>query len=82
MKENGIILGQLLSILVNLFDPGVVYIGGMIAPIFEKICPIAKKEVEKRMIDKERGIDILCDNSGDKIIIAGAAEMVFDRWMP
>ncbi len=81
-RDNGIILGRLLSILVNLFDPGIIYIGGIVAEIFEKIEPYILEEIRNRIVvNGKREINIKPDTSKYTIAV-GAAEMVYDKWKP
>jgi len=83
ISENGIIMGRLISILINLFDPNVVYIGGEISLLFEELLPIIKPEVDKRLVvNKNSNIEIKVDHKSNHTILLGAAEMVFDKWNP
>lgn len=83
VKENAVIMGRLISILINLFDPCVVYIGGAASAVFDELYPIIKPEVDKRLVvNRNRDIEIKVDKESDYTIITGAAEMVFERWMP
>ncbi|AEE97901.1 ROK family transcriptional regulator [Mahella australiensis] len=83
IQENGIILGQLVSILVNLFDPALIYMGGVIAPIYDKLYPFIIDEVKKRLlIPNDREIMIECDENSDYTIFKGSVERLLNMWDP
>ena len=83
LEENIRIMGGLLSILNNMFNPAVIYIGGETSAFFagaiERLC----QAVETRAIAKERTMpQILVDENCGKTVLSGAAEMVLTRWVP
>jgi predicted NBD/HSP70 family sugar kinase len=82
IRENGVILGRLLSILVNIFDPGIIYVGGMIVSIFDDLCSFMKPEIDNRMVVKHRTVEVKADEKWSQAIMEGIGEMVFAKWMP
>ncbi|MBM7581588.1 putative NBD/HSP70 family sugar kinase [Caldicoprobacter guelmensis] len=83
INENGTILGELVSILVNMFDPSVVYIGGVITPIFDKLLPFVQAEVEKRLVVRGSEVPpIKCDYESDYSMFKGSCEILVEKWNP
>ena len=83
LEENVRIMGSLLSILNNMFNPSVIYIGGETSKFFPKHSEALYHAVEMRAIAKERTMpQILMDADCGKTVLRGAAEMVLTRWVP
>lgn len=83
LEENVRIMGSLLSILNNMFNPSVIYIGGETSKFFPKYSEALYHAVEMRAIAKERTMpQILVDADCGKTVLRGAAEMVLTRWVP
>jgi predicted NBD/HSP70 family sugar kinase len=49
VEENGRLFGKLISILSNIFDPKIVYLGGITERIFEQLYPHMIEETRKRI---------------------------------
>ena len=83
LQENGKLIGLLLSILSNIFDPSAVYIGGFIGRLFPYLFPYIMDEMTGRLTIKGYfSIPVFyCDNS-DGLIIEGGVETVFRAWQP
>lgn len=77
LDENGKILGELVSILTNLFDPVSIYIGGEIAMLAKDLAPFIKKEVSKRRIGPNRDMPLICFDTSSDTIASGCVEQVF-----
>jgi predicted NBD/HSP70 family sugar kinase len=83
VAENGKLLGILVSVLANIFDPDEVYIGGFPEAIFPALYPYIIEETRSRMQTKEYFVPQIL-NSADygKLIIMGCGELVFKQWSP
>lgn len=83
MAENGRILGKLLSILINLFDPQVIYIGGITEKIFDFLYPHIVDEVSKRVILYNfHEIPIVNSMNYKELIFKGSGELIINSWRP
>jgi len=83
VEENGFILGELVSILVNMFDPNIVYVGGVITPIFDKLLPFIQTEVRKRLVVRGSELpSIKCDYESDYSMSKGSCEIIIEKWNP
>lgn len=83
LEEKGGYIGSLLGVLVSLFDPAVVVIGGgcvelrsELAPIVEKklftLCPLACSE----------GLVVDWDDSSQTTLYQGMSQVVYENWNP
>lgn len=82
-RENGILIAKTVSMLVNLFDPEAVVIGGLPWPLYEKILPIVEEETRRRrVVFGAEEIRFYCDEHSQDTVIDGAAEMAFQHWQP
>jgi len=77
--ENAKIFGNLVSILVNLFDPEIVYIGGNVSVLFEKMKKTIEAEVKKRLISRSSIRAVLLQDDDKNTIVHGCAETIFKR---
>lgn len=83
LAENGRIFGKLISILINIFDPEVVYLGGITEAIFEHLYPHIDEEVRSRVIVPHlHKIPILKSVNYQRLIFKGCGELVFSKWKP
>ncbi|NLM75812.1 MAG: ROK family transcriptional regulator [Clostridiaceae bacterium] len=82
IEKNSIIFGQLVSILVNMFDLEYVFIGGDIAPLFDKMLPFIEREVDTRRIGRGRKMPKILPDIDNNTIIIGCAEQVFRNVLP
>ncbi len=83
VKENAEILGELFSILVNLYDPEVVFIGGIEKEMFDILTPYIKAEIKRRRVVRNAPeTDILLDEKSSERSVLGAAQVVYSRWRP
>ncbi len=79
LNENAKIMGQLISIVMNLFDPKVVCIGGDVAVLFERMKPIIKEEVLSRACYKKLGDSWLIKDDNNNTLISGCAEIIYNK---
>ena len=79
VHENAKILGKLTSLLVNLFDPEIVCIGGSVSVLFERMKPIIEAEVTSRLIGRAESRALLLQDSDENTIIYGCAEIIYNR---
>jgi len=81
--RSGRLAGLLATILINLFDPNLFFIGGYISDLPASIEHYVNKEVEKRC-DKsiERGLNIVYEKKDSEQIFVGISDTVFDGWNP
>jgi len=77
VDENAKVFGKLLSILVNLFDPEIIYVGGNGAVLFERMRPLVEAEVASRLIARDHNPTILLQDNDKNTIIYGCAEIVY-----
>jgi len=82
-QKNGKLLGVLASVLINIFDPEALYIGGDIAAIFSYCESAFTKEINNRCplyVDKD--IKIICDSNSELTINIGINEEICRSWLP
>lgn len=78
----GRLLGELAAMLINLFDPDVFYIGGLVADLLPSI-NAAISEVERRcVLSTSRGLKIHFDPQSRGTINLGLGEAVYRNWNP
>jgi predicted NBD/HSP70 family sugar kinase len=83
VKENGNLLGILVSVLANIFDPDEVYVGGFPETIFHWLNPHVIEECRSRMQTKEVFVPKILNSAGyGDLIIMGCGELVFKQWNP
>ncbi len=74
-------LGVFISIMVNLFDPEVVYIGGIFGQFFDVTKESIYDELRKRVLPyKLPTLKIVGSNDSETLVVKGCAELVFDYW--
>ncbi|MDU0206352.1 ROK family protein [Paenibacillus sp. MAH-36] len=83
LGDKGRLLGKLISVITNLFDPDEVYVGGMVEPIFPFMYPYLLEEATSRVITKDFYFPAI-KSGGDyeETMHQGCAEMVFKFWSP
>ncbi len=83
LEENVRIMGALLSVLNNMFNPAVIYIGGETSSFFSEHMDALRRSVASRSIAGERTMPCIeLDDGCDRTALRGAAEMVLTRWVP
>jgi len=80
-EHNGILLGKLASVLVNLFDPSIFYIGGEIARIFNFMKkPFCEEFRSRILVMPGNELPIICDEYSDDTINVGISEELCNKW--
>jgi predicted NBD/HSP70 family sugar kinase len=83
IQENGILIGKLLAILINVFDPEAIYIGGLTAKLFDGLYPAIIEETRSRtIVSSLHEISVYCSADYEQLIYQGCGEMVFTHWKP
>jgi predicted NBD/HSP70 family sugar kinase len=83
IRENGILIGKLLSIMINIFDPDAIYIGGIIEQLYDDLYPYIIEETRSRIIVSSlRKVTVYCSPNYEQLIYQGCGEMVFSHWKP
>jgi len=81
VEHEGRLLGKVISILVNIFDPSIVYIGGIIDEIYEYIYACADAEAKKRtLMNDYRNVEIARTIDKNDLIFIGCNQLVFENW--
>ena len=82
-RENAQILASGVSIAVNLFDPEVVAIGGVPAPLLDVLSGVTYSVANMRRV-VQNGPSIRCvpDSDFKETLLYGIAEMAYARWCP
>ncbi|MBU3114746.1 ROK family protein [Clostridium lacusfryxellense] len=81
--ENGKLFGKLISILVNIFDPKIVYMGGITERIFGYLYPSMIEEVQSRCsLDKFHNFSVCNSKSYKNLIYQGCSELTIKQWVP
>ena len=81
IKENGRLIGRLISILVDIFDPEAFYIGGITEILFDRLYPHIRKEVKDRLVVAGMSdINIYNSVDYDGLLLKGCGELVFMSW--
>lgn len=83
LHENGRLLGQLLSMLVSLFEPQTLVIGGIVEDIFDKLYPDIVSEFQSRIVLNElKDIPVRKSSDYHELLLGGCGELVFSNWNP
>lgn len=77
-------LGTLLSILVNLFDPDIVCVGGRGFAEYDRLKPIARRVLEQYspLSVASKGLEITHDTDSLRAIEKGVTQVIYDKWNP
>lgn len=83
IEENGKLLGRLISILQNIFDTEVFYIGGLTAKLYDAMYGYMILEAKSRTLLRNID-DFTIKYSSDylRLTIIGCGELVFKNWNP
>lgn len=83
LKETGELMGKVLSVLIDLFDPQYVFVGGEITDIFEQVCPYAEKVIRKHcFMVRDRVLPLLCDKNSSVNMVLGLNYIMCQKWDP
>jgi predicted NBD/HSP70 family sugar kinase len=82
-EKTGSLAGKLSTILINLFDPDLFFIGGYVSDLPVKIKPYLINEINLRC-DKSiaRGLEIVCEERDSEQIFIGISNTVYNGWNP
>ena len=83
LRDRGEKLGELMAILVNLFDPTVLYVGGKALSEYEEMAPYALPILNRRAwLNMDRGLQIVHDTDSLKTIEQGIGQIIYENWHP
>lgn len=83
LQEKGQLMGKLLSVLIDLFDPQAVFVGGEISSIFEQIRPYAEEAIYNHcFMVRDRILPLQCDLHSDFSMILGLNYVMCEKWEP
>ena len=82
-QDRGNRLGKLLSLLINLFDPSSLYIGGPSMECYEHLKPYVLTQLDCRSsLNIERGLEICYDPDSVQTIETGICQLIYNNWLP
>lgn len=80
-EKNAVYLGNLASVLINIFDPEILYIGGDISSIYNVMEKNFEETIRKRCVLLARDkLRVVCDSSSENTINIGISESIYDKW--
>jgi predicted NBD/HSP70 family sugar kinase len=78
----GTLLGKVVSVLGNLFDPEIIFIGGDEEEALSNMLPYARLEAAKRILLKDsRNIQIQFAPNIHNLFFEGASELIIQKWL-
>ena len=85
-------IGKLFSVLIDIFNPQHIYIGGDIADIFERLRPSVERFIRSRCIQDQVNsrsflvrnniLPIICDKNSNEHMMLGLSYSMRRRWDP
>ena len=82
-RDRGGKLGELIALLINLFDPSAVYVGGPAMAHYEDLAPYFQKVLQLRSrVNMQRGVQIFHDPDSLQNIEVGINQTVYENWDP
>lgn len=83
LQDRGHKLGALLSILANLFDPSIIYLGGSALDNYDDMLPYVTSALwERSSMVLARGLTILHDTDSLQTIERGINQVIYEKWNP
>lgn len=83
LEEKSLYLGRLLSVMISIFDPAMVFLGGKGAGLFNIIEPSLIEIVKQRNpFAFNEGIQVRWDQDSTQTLYEGIAQVVYEHWMP
>lgn len=83
LREKGELIGKVLFVLIDLFNPQQVFIGGEIADIFEHIRPYTEEVIRKHcFMVRDRILPIQCDCQSSVNMVLGLNHVMCEKWEP
>lgn len=80
-KRNAVYLGNLASVLIDIFDPEILYVGGDISAIYHVMERDFLETIKKRclLLSGEK-LRIVCDHQSETTINIGISEFIYKKW--
>lgn len=76
-------LGELLGILINLFDPSILYVGGSAMSHFQELLPHILAYLEKACpMAMAQNLQIVYDNNSHQTVNEGITQTIYEKWNP
>lgn len=83
LKAKGELIGKVLFVLIDLFNPQQVFIGGEISDIFEQLRPYTEEMIRKHcFMVRDRILPIQCDYQSSISMILGLNHVMCEKWEP
>lgn len=83
VQDRGQKLGELLSILANLFDPSVIYVGGNALDGYDSLATHVIRVLRTRSsMLMERGLTVVHDTNSLHTIEQGINQIIYEKWDP
>ena len=83
LEEKGGSIGVLLGVLVSLFDPAMIVIGGSCVELQEELSPIVEKKLSSLCpLACSEGLVIRWDDSSRSTLYQGMSQVVYEGWNP
>jgi predicted NBD/HSP70 family sugar kinase len=81
VEENGRLLGKVISVLINIFDPEIIHIGGATEDIYDKLYPYILEEVTTRTtVQGSFHSEIIKSTDCNKLLFEGCGSLVLVNW--
>lgn len=82
-KEKGEILGSILSLLIHIFDPEEIYIGGKITLVYKKLLPYVIGFLDQHCPSRQdKAPRLICDAESSSTVYCGINQVIFNKWNP
>lgn len=83
LKVKGKLIGKVLFVLIDLFNPQQVFIGGEISDIFEQLRPYTEEVIQRHcFMVRDRILPIQCDYHSSTSMILGLNHVMCEKWEP
>lgn len=83
LERKGNKLGELLHVLINLFDPSVLYVGGSAMSHYDELSPYVFALLNQTCpIAMTRGLKILYDGNSQQTVNQGITQVIYEKWAP
>lgn len=83
LEEKSLYLGRLLSVMISIFDPAMVFLGGKGAELFQIMQPYLMDTVKQRNpFAFSEGIQVCWDQDSTQTLYEGIAQVVYSHWNP
>ena len=92
LHDKGVLIGLLFSMLIDIFNPLHVYIGGDITDIFERLRPsvehcirsrcLRERTTSRSFLVRNNILPILCDQNSNEHMMLGLSYSMRRRWDP